>query len=195
MPTPERQAKINRVASQRQEGILVLEDIHDPHNAMAVFRSCDAFAFQKVYLIFEKEKKFKPKKIGKQSSSSANKWLDFEIFDSTEKCLSKLKSEGFTTYATALTDKSTNIHETEFNKSKTALMLGNEHRGLSDKALEMADNTIIVPMSGMVQSLNLSVTAAICLYEINRQRRLAGIENFYISASEQDVLAQDFAAR
>ena len=79
LPTSEttaRRGKISKVIERRQEGVIVLEDIHDPHNAAAVWRSCDGFGFQKVYLIFEKEKVFNPKKIGKASSSSANKWLD-----------------------------------------------------------------------------------------------------------------------
>jgi len=74
----ERQNKIQRVIEQRQEGVIVLEDIHDPYNAAAVWRSADGFGFQKVYLVFEKEKTFNPKKIGKASSSSANKWLDLK---------------------------------------------------------------------------------------------------------------------
>src|SRR3989339_822138 len=89
--TTTRQDKIKRVMGQRHEGIIVLEDIHDPHNAAAVWRSCDAFGFGKVYLIFGQEERFDPKQVGKESSSSANKWLDFEVFASTEECFKKLK--------------------------------------------------------------------------------------------------------
>lgn len=164
-----RQKKISRVMSRRHEGIVVLEDIHDPHNAAAVWRNCDAFGFGKVYLIFNKEKQFDPKKVGKASSSSANKWLEFEIFESTEKCLEKLKSGGYTIYATVLDREAKGLGEAKFEK-KTAICFGNEHRGLSDAAVKMADEKIYIPMKGMVQSLNLSVSAGIVMWEFVRKR-------------------------
>ena len=170
MPTTERQEKIKRVTQSRQEGVIVLEDIYDPHNAAAVFRSCDAFGFQKVCLIFEQEKEFNPKKVGKVSSASANKWLDFEIYDSTEKCLQDLKKQGYEVCVTVLDDEAQDLFKTKLNKEKVALVFGNEHRGVSEQAIKMADRKIYIPMRGFVQSLNLSVTAAIFMYELTRQR-------------------------
>lgn len=167
----ERKQKIEKMIANRQEGIIVLEDIHDPHNAAAIWRSADAFGFQKIYLIFENERKFNPVKIGKTSSSSANKWLSFEIFESTEECLKKLKNDGFLIYATVLDKEAKTIDKTIFKEEKVAILLGNEHSGLSRKAIKMADEKVYIPMKGMVQSLNLSVTAAIVMYEIDRQRK------------------------
>ncbi|MCL5774970.1 MAG: RNA methyltransferase [Patescibacteria group bacterium] len=171
MPTKNRTERIRHVAFQRQEGVVVLEDIHDPHNAAAVLRTCEAFGFQKVYFIFEKQKKFNPRKIGKATSSSANKWLDFQMFDSTEKCLKDLKKQGYATYATVLDKGAGSLFKTHFPKPKIALLFGNEHSGLSKKAVNMADKKIYIPMGGFVQSLNLSVSAAICLFELSRQRQ------------------------
>lgn len=164
-----RQEKIKRVMGQRQEGIIVLEDIHDPHNAAAVWRSCDAFGFGKVYLIFEQEKRFNPKQVGKASSSSANKWLDFEVFTSTKECLKTIKDKGYTIYATTLDKRATRLEKTRF-KDRPAILFGNEHRGLSETAIKTADKKIYIPMRGMVQSLNLSVTAGIVMWEMSRQR-------------------------
>jgi len=167
-----RQNKIIKVVERRQEGVLVLEDIHDPHNAAAVWRSCDGFGIGKVYLIFDKELVFNPKKVGKASSSSANKWLDFKIFKSTEECVKTLKSEGYEIWATVLDKEATEIYKSDLGqKKKVAIMLGNEHRGLSAEAVRLADKKIYIPMRGMVQSLNLSVTAAIVLYELTKQRQ------------------------
>ena len=115
-----RQRKIKKVIEQRQEGVIVLEDIHDPHNAAAVWRSCDGFGFQKVYLIFDKEMTFNPKKIGKASSSSANKWLDFKIFKSTKKCLLELKKEGYEIYATMLDKEAMDLKSANFKKRKVS---------------------------------------------------------------------------
>lgn len=161
--------KIERVKKNRHEGIIVLEDIHDPHNAAAVWRSADCFGFGKIYLIFDQEKEFNPKKVGKASSSSANKWLDFEIFTSTKECYDKLKKDGYTIFATTLDKEAKNLQFTIFNLQKTAIVLGNEHRGISKFAADNADEKIYIPMMGMVQSLNLSVTAGIMMWEYRKQ--------------------------
>lgn len=171
MLTEQRLHKMRHVAAHRQDGlIVVLEDIYDPHNAEAVFRTCDAFGVQQVYLIFEKQKPFNPKKIGKSSSSSANKWLDFKRFTSTAVCMAELKQLGFTCAATALDTDSKSLFEIQFNHPRLALLFGNEHRGLSETAKAASDFKLMIPMNGMVQSLNLSVTAALCIYEVTRQR-------------------------
>lgn len=172
MPTEERLQKIANLHSKRDmELAVVLEDIHDPHNAAAILRTCDAFGVQNVYYIFEQEKSYNPAKIGKSSSSSANKWLTFHIFKSTEECFAELKKEGYKTFATILDYESENFYEADFSTGKVALVLGNEHKGISETAAKLSDHKIYLPMQGMVQSLNVSVTAAISIYEATRQRK------------------------
>lgn len=172
MPTKTRLQKLTRAADQRQAGlIVVLEDIHDPHNAAAILRSCDGFGVQDVYYIFDQEKYYNPNKVGRVSSSSANKWITITIFKSSKDCFKKLKRQGYTTIGTALDKRSVDIYATEMKQSKIALIVGNEHRGLSDYVLENSDMLLTLPMAGLVQSLNVSVTTAVCLYEITRQRR------------------------
>lgn len=187
MEVTERQEKIERTIANRREGVVVLQDIHDPHNAAAVWRSADAMGWQKIYLIFEKEEVFNPKKIGRASSASANKWLDFKIFRSTKECFDELHNEGYEIYATVLDKEAKNIQSIEFSNKKTAVVLGNEHRGLTEEAVKLADKKIYIPMRGMVQSLNLSVSAAICLYEVERQRNENG-GNFGLSTELKDEL-------
>lgn len=194
MPTQERLAKLKKSAEARQKDlVVVLEDIHDPHNAAAVFRTCDALGIQNVYLIFEGEKLFNPRRVGKVSSSSANKWLDFYTYRSTAECLKDLKKKGYQVFATALLPGARSIFKTNFKNQKVALLLGNEHRGLSAQALELADKKIILPMRGMVQSLNLSVTAAIFLYEVVRQRQ--NQSGYFLSKKESQKLLKDFSRR
>jgi tRNA (guanosine-2'-O-)-methyltransferase len=197
MPTPERLEKITNTCKQRRKGIIVLEDIHDKHNVEAVFRSCDAFGIQMLYIIFDKERPFDPRLVGKNSSSSANKWIDFKIFSKTEDAYAELKSQGYKIYATALTDEAESIYETNFiAQDKVAIALGNENRGLSKFAIEQADSCIIIPMLGMLQSLNLSVTASICMFELNRQRLVSGaLENFLLADEDCDSLVKDFLNR
>lgn len=154
----------------RHQGIIVLEDIHDPHNAAAVWRCADCFGFGKIYIIFDQEKAFNPKKVGKASSSSANKWLDFEIFKSTAKCYEKLKKDGYKIYVTVLDSEAKDLSLSDLrSQKKIAIVLGNEHRGVSKIAIDRADEKIYIPMMGMVQSLNLSVTAGILMWEYVRQ--------------------------
>lgn len=175
MPTEKRIEKLTEVARNRQSGlIVVLENIHDPHNAEAVIRTAEAFGIKDVYFIFEKEESFSPKQIGKKSSSSANRWLDFLRFDSTRECIDKLKADGYTIIATALTGNAQSLFETDLTQEKLAIMVGNEHKGLSEYAVQKADKVITIPMQGMVQSLNLSVTAAIMIFEVFRQRSETG---------------------
>jgi len=172
MPTKERLQKLTHAADQRQAGlIVVLEDIHDPHNAAAILRSCDGFGVQDVYYIFDQEKYYNPNRVGRVSSSSANKWITITSFKSTKDCFRKLKRQGYTTIGTALDKRSVDIYATEMKQTKVALIVGNEHRGLSDYALENSDILLTLPMQGLVQSLNVSVTTAVCLYEITRQRQ------------------------
>lgn len=166
-----RKIKIERVAALRHPNIIiVLEDIHDPHNAAAILRTCDAMGIQNAWFVFEKEKPYNPKKIGKASSASANKWLDFRVFSSTNECIKKLNKEKFAVVATALSDKSELLGKHVFNEDKLALLVGNEHRGLSEAALQRADRIVQIPMRGFVQSLNVSVATALLLWEITKNR-------------------------
>ena len=166
----------------------MLEDIHDPHNAEAVFRSCDAFGFQRVCLIFDQEEPFDPRRVGKLSSSSANKWLDFEVYASARECLAELHADGYEVAATVADGGAEELYAAELTAPRIAVMLGNENRGLSPEAVALADRKLIIPMAGMVRSLNLSVTAAIVLFEVTRQRRQTGMERYLLPGDERDAL-------
>ncbi|HWS49228.1 MAG TPA: RNA methyltransferase [Candidatus Methanoperedens sp.] len=185
-----RQEKIEKVIENRQEGVIVLENIADPHNAAAVWRTADAFGFQKIYLVYSIEKAINPKKIGKASSSSANKWLSFKVFKNIDKCYQELHKDGYKIYATVLDNEAKGIFETRFEDRKTAVVLGNEHRGLSEEAIGGADEKIYIPMKGMVQSLNISVTAAILMYEIDRQRK-KDTRNWKLETREREDLKKE----
>ena len=187
MITEPRLKRIKDVAGRRQEGVVVFEDIHDPHNAAAVLRTADSFGIQKVCFIFEKGEKFNPKKVGKATSSSANKWLDFEVFDSTVKCFKTLKKRGYTIVGTVLETRAKSLLKTDFKKPKIALVFGNEHAGLSETAIKLSDAHVYIPMQGFVQSMNLSVTAAVCMYEMFRQRQTAP-NKFLLTVKERNKL-------
>lgn len=165
--TEKRKKLITKVVTQRQFSLhVVLENIHDPHNVSAIFRTCDAAGVPKVSLLYNYEKF---PKIGKKSSASAFKWIEKQKFTTVDDCYSSLRKDGFKIYASSLKENSKNLFELDLSE-KAAIVIGNEHRGISIEAEENADELFYIPMLGMVQSLNVSVAAAVVLYEAARQR-------------------------
>lgn len=187
MVTDERAEKIRRLAANRQQGVVVIEDVYDPHNAAAVFRSADAFGFAYVDLICATRQRFKPSK-PRGPAASAERWLSFRVFDSTEQCLGELKEAGYTIAATVADENAEDLYAADLPEAKLALLLGNEHAGLSETAVAMADRKLRIPLRGMVQSLNLSVTAAVFLAEITRKRGARGMEPYLLPAAEREAL-------
>ena len=175
MPTQARLNKLNRVARQRQSGLtLVIEDVFDPHNLGAIARSCDALGVQEIHIIFETHPQFDPKEVGKNSSTATNKWLSFRVHQSTEKALTTLKSEGWQIVAAVVDPAAESVFQADLSTERLALLLGNEKvTDLSGTALELADRQITIPMRGIAQSMNVSVSAALLLYEVTRQRHRA----------------------
>ena len=166
-----RAEKFRKVLALRQSDLtVVLENIHDPHNVSAILRSCDAVGVLRVELLYTLEKF---PRIGRKSSSSANKWLDRRKHTSVADCYGVLRKEGFRIYATRLGGSAASLYDLDLSRP-AALVFGNEHRGVSDEAAELADGNFHVPMVGMIQSLNVSVAAAVALYEALRQRLKAG---------------------
>lgn len=176
MATEAREQRIVAMQANRQAGFIVLlENITDPHNAEAVLRSCDAFGVGEVWFVHENVPGFNPKRVGKKTSGSANKWLTFKNWSSTGEALDELERLGYVTVGTVLAQDAETIYEARFPETKIALLLGNEHAGLSSPAIARVQRKLIIPMRGMVQSLNISVAAAVCIYEITRQRLSTGI--------------------
>jgi tRNA (guanosine-2'-O-)-methyltransferase len=185
--------RIKRVLAQRQPDLsVVMENIHDPHNVSAVLRSCDAVGILRVELLYTVEKF---PRIGKKSSSSANKWLEVRKHKSVDECYRILRDEGFALYATHLGGSSVSLYDLDLTK-KVALVFGNEHRGVSDEAATRADGAFQIPMLGMIQSLNVSVACAVSLYEVLRQRLAKGdLINPKLSDAELTELCNDWIKR
>lgn len=169
--SPRRTEKIKAVLAHRQPDLtVVMENIHDPHNVSAVLRSCDAVGVMRVELLYTVEKF---PRIGRKSSSSANKWLERRKHRSVDECYATLRKEGFTILATHLGGSPVSLYSLDLTR-RVALVFGNEHRGVSEEAAAKADVNFQIPMVGMIQSLNVSVACAVSLYEALRQRLCAG---------------------
>jgi tRNA (guanosine-2'-O-)-methyltransferase len=164
---PERKARVDEVVAGRTRTLtVVMETFCDPQNVNAVLRTCEAFGVQELHAV---EGPMKPYDRNKKISQNADKWLDDRRWTSTGECLRHLKAEGFAIYATHLDERARPIGELSF-AGKVALVFGNEHRGVSDEALALADATYAIPMRGFVQSLNVSVAAAISLAKAVERR-------------------------
>jgi tRNA (guanosine-2'-O-)-methyltransferase len=167
MPTKNRLEKVERVLSYRQSDLhIVLEEVTNTHNASAVARTCDAAGILYVDIISSDKNPFP---VNKAISTRAEKWLHFTSYPSTRKCLTQLKKKGFKILSTQLGDKSLLYTDIDYTQP-LAMVFGNESAGISDEALEMSDYVVKIPMFGMAQSLNLSVSVGIILYEALRQR-------------------------
>ena len=168
-----REQRIDQVLARRQPDLtVVLEDVHDPHNIAAVLRSCDATGVLAVHAVYVHEPAPK-RKLARTTSASASKWVDVQRHETIAACYDALRASGHQIVATALTDDSVDLYGVDFCQP-TAIVMGNEHRGLSADAIAAADVTVRIPMSGMVESLNISVATAVTLFEAFRQRRAAG---------------------
>lgn len=188
--TEPRRMKISEVLANRTDRIrVVLEDIFQPHNASAVMRSCECFGVQHLHII-ENRYAFSP---NSEVSMGSNKWVSLHRHrkpgtDNTRECLSKLKDQGFQIVATALSDESLAPSEISVDRP-VALCFGTEEDGLSETALSFADSTLCIPMFGFTQSFNISVSVAICLYDLcGRLRREH--DDWHLSGEEMLQLRQ-----
>ena len=171
MPRSRRIERMAAVLAKRLPDLtVVLENIHDPHNVSAILRTCDAVGVVRVELLYTCESF---PKIGRKSSSSASKWVERRKHTSVEECYAVLRSEGYRIIATRLDANAQTLYESTLT-GKVALVLGNEHRGVSEAAASQADSRLYIPMRGMIESLNVSVAAAVLLYEALRQRLARG---------------------
>ncbi|MET0243446.1 MAG: RNA methyltransferase [Flavitalea sp.] len=180
--TPEREATLMSVLNKRQGDLtVVLENVFDPHNISAVMRTCDAVGVQDIHILTTKMPVHK--RWGAKSSSGAFKWLTIHQHTDAVECFAGLRKTYDTILTTHLSGDARDLYSIDFT-GRIALVFGNEHSGVSDEIRDMADGNFIIPQVGIIQSLNISVAAAVCLYEAQRQKKLAG---HYDSRTLDDV--------
>ena len=170
--TPERYERLTTVLNKRQPDLtIVLENVFDPHNISAVMRTCDAVGIQDIYILNDKIPPHK--KWGAKSSSSAAKWLTIHQFTDAVVCFAQLRQHYKKIYTTHLSTDAVGLHELNLTEP-VALVFGNEHSGVSEEIIAMADGNFIIPQVGIIKSLNISVACAVTLYEAFRQKNNAG---------------------
>jgi tRNA (guanosine-2'-O-)-methyltransferase len=169
--------RINEVLDQRTQHLtVVLEDIYQPHNASAVLRSCDGFGIQDVHVI-ENNNEFDA---SSQITIGADQWLTIDRYrkpnyDNVSACFNKLRNDGYQIVATTPHENDSDLHDLDISKP-TALVFGTELDGVTDQVMDQADAFVKIPMSGFSESFNISVSAAICLYDTTTRLRKSDIE-------------------
>ena len=174
--TPERSALMQRVLAERTRHVtVVVEDIYQPHNASAVLRSCEIFGIQDVHAI-ENRNAFRP---NGEVAMGAEKWVDVHPWntassDNTASCLAALREKGYQIAVTALRDDSIPLGDVPLDRP-LAFVFGAEERGVTETALSMADMVVRIPMHGFTQSFNISVSVALCLYDLTTRLRASDV--------------------
>lgn len=144
--------------------IIILDNIRSQHNIGAVFRTCDAFRIEKMYLCGITA--CPPHREIQRTALDATESVDWEYHNSAVSLISDLKKLNFLIIAVELTDKSIPLQNfiPDFSK-KTALIFGNEVLGIDDEILPLCDHCIEIPQYGTKHSLNISVSAGIVIWD------------------------------
>lgn len=168
--TPERFHRLQTILARRQPDLTVLMDrVHKPHNFSAVLRTCDAVGVFEAHLV--PTESFEP---AHGTAGGSNRYVGLVRHGSLDDALGELRAAGMTVLAAHPSAAAVDFRVPDYTRP-TAVLLGTELEGLSEEAAAAADRCVAVPMYGAVESLNVSVAAAIILYEAQRQRSLAGL--------------------
>lgn len=171
--TPERLSIIKETLEKRQPDLtVIMENVGKPHNLAAVARTLEALGGLEIHA----STNAKSIRLSQMSAGGVRKWMPVSRHNSIEDGIAHLKQRGFQIVATYLDPQAVDYREADYTRP-TAILMGEELEGLSDSALALADTSIVIPMVGMAQSLNVSVAAALVLYEAYRQRDAAGMYN------------------
>ncbi|WKS96005.1 TrmH family RNA methyltransferase [Riemerella columbina] len=181
--TPERLEKINHYAEGSSDFILpVLEDVYQYRNAAAIIRSVEACGFHKVVAL-EQENLFEP---NLSVTKGADTWVEVEKMPRNKTSLEQIRQRGYKIVAVSPERDAIMLPDYEL-KEPIALVFGTEWEGASDELLEMADETLAIPMYGFTNSFNVSVAAAICMYEL-KQKLLKSTLNYRLSEEKKWAL-------
>lgn len=179
--TPERYETLHRTASMRTRYMTVLaENTYHDQNAAALIRHCEAFGVQRMHTV-ESLCKFRP---NPDIVRGTDRWVDLCRHHSTAEALTALKGAGYRIVATTPHREDVTPESFDVARGPFALVFGTEHAGISDEVIASADEFLRIPMCGMVESLNVSASAAILMYMLSERMRLT-VADWRMSDYEQ----------
>lgn len=166
----------------RQPDLTVcIEQVHKPHNVSAIIRTADAVGVHEVHAVWPGSRM----RTMASAAAGSNSWVQVKTHVTIADAVQRVKQQGMQVLATHLSSRAVDFREIDYTRP-TCILMGQEKTGITDEALALADREIIIPMIGMVQSLNVSVASALILYEAQRQRQNAGMYRRQSSALSQD---------
>jgi tRNA (guanosine-2'-O-)-methyltransferase len=172
MSTPKRFHRVRAVLDRRQPDLTVLmEDVQIPRNLAALLRTCDAVGVLEAHAVWRERGQLK---ISRPASGGTRKWVPVRRHKDLDGAVAQLMERGFRILAAHPADRAVDYREVDYTLP-TAVLLGQEETGVTAQAVEMADALVVIPMMGMGISLNVSVAAALILFEARRQRAAAGL--------------------
>jgi tRNA (guanosine-2'-O-)-methyltransferase len=185
--TPERLKLFEKVLEQRTSYLtVVLEDIFQPQNANAVLRTCDCFGIQHVHII-ENRNEFR---VYREVAMGASKWLSLHKYNQKEQnsieAIKRLKQSGYRIIATSPHLNDHLLPDFDLSKGKAAIVFGSELPGISETIMNEADDFLKIPMYGFTESFNISVSAAIVLYQLAQKLREQPEIGWKLSEQEKD---------
>jgi tRNA (guanosine-2'-O-)-methyltransferase len=167
--TPRRTARVIDVLLRRLSSVtVVMENLADPHNASAVLRTAEGLGLDAIHVVEQPNRWEKNAAIAK----GADRWIEVVRHQGLARCLGDLSARGFQLFAADVGPGCVPVHDIDVARP-VALVFGSERDGLSRRALALTDARFTVPMFGFVESFNVSVSAALALYDVSTRRRAA----------------------
>ena len=195
MSNDDRIGRIEEILRKKQPDLQVMLDgVHDSHNLSAIIRSCDAAGVLDLYYTAIVDNTLR---VHNNVTQGAHRWMRRRLIAADEKIdfVKVKKTEGYQIIATHLDESAVGFREIDYTKP-TLLVMGNEKDGVSSELLALAEQTIIIPMHGMVQSLNVSVATALILYEAQRQREDKGMyDTPLLSDQDREKIKEEWLYR
>lgn len=148
---------------------LLIDNVWDPHNVSAVARTADGLGISKINLYYTYNNFPNLNKVGKKTSSSANKWMQFEKIIDLDTFAQQKRQENYQFIGTDMCEGASTLTHYQFPE-KCIIIMGAESGGMSEEIKSLCDQFIFIPMVGMVSSYNISVAAAMVLYELFKQK-------------------------
>lgn len=168
---PRRYRRLTAILDRRQPTLTILiDDLQKAHNVSAVLRTCDAVGVLEAHGVTDEES-FRAMVT---SAAGSDRYVDMRLHPGFGPAFEHLRGHGFQIVAAALDEAAADFRDVDYC-APTCVVLGQEGPGLAPEVLEQVDTRIMIPMAGAVESLNVSVAAAVILFEAQRQRQDAGL--------------------
>ena len=186
--TENKRTKIEAALAERTRHVtILLEEIYQPHNASACLRNCDCLGFQDVHVV-ENRNEYRP---NDNISMGSSKWLTLHRYRKVQSAVETLRNQNYRIVATTPNYDGYDPISLPLDQP-VALMFGTEEEGLTEEAIELADDYLCLPMYGFTQSFNISVTVALTLSRIAERLRESKTLDWHLSDKDKETITLEW---